>query len=722
MSKVIKIVALVAVAAAIIVFAAPIAGALASAGAALGIGAGVASAALVSSIVGIGISLGLSAAMSVFVKAPKGVTQSLVDRLNSSIVPSAPRKIVFGRTAAGNDVRFFETHGNKKDQYAQVIALASHRVHAIKTFTIEDELSWQGYLTGKYAAGITVFRAITEGNAANAASLGSGSYWNSASKFTGCAYLAINWKLDSKIFTQGIPSRNVTVVEGCPLYDPRRDSSRGGSGAHRSTDQTTWSFYDGSVELGRNPALALLTYLIGYRINGKLVWGMGVPIERINLDNFKIYANVCEERVSRLDGSTVQRYTVDGVLSTSDTHETAISSISAAMGSCKLTDAGGRYTLVGGYDDTMGPKVSFTESDIVAPSGSASPYNWTPAPSVRDTFNIARGRFADPAQGYSLVDWGVIETDPLPDLVPRTMTIDLGFVSSAEACQRIAKQFLLREAKTPGMFAATFGPKAFASEVGSLVTLSLVAQGWNNKLFRVIEQAENHDLLFTMTLREESPEVYAWDREEKPLPASIRPPGYNPLDTISPANLMLTSNSFGGANGINVSEVRVAWTPETSLRVRGIQIESRLVGNTAWTEEASLHDAVAGEFRFASNAPGVSVEVRVRYRMDTGVYSPWVSATINTAAVTISYGDILETPKSLNDISPNEYNNFTRTTANFDTRNDRIATIPVAPTYVGNGITSTLNNDGSADLTTTWDWSGDMDDIDGFRVRVIRVE
>ncbi|SEM40415.1 hypothetical protein SAMN05192583_0067 [Sphingomonas gellani] len=638
MAKVLKTVAVIAIAVAVVVFAPQIAGVLASVAGPLGVT--VATAAISSALIGMGLTMALTAAASMFRKAPS-MSQSLVDRLNTSVVPTAARKIVFGTTAAGQDVRFFEGDidlpSTKKDGYVQVIALASHRINALRSFYTENDLVWQdGSFVSKRDgfAPNNPFRVVTEGKPGNGFSVGSGRYWNSASTFTGCAYYVPFWKLDEKVWESGVPQRLTAIVEGCPLYDPRRDSTRGGSGSHRASDQATYVFRDGSVELGRNPALALLTYLLGWRINGKLVWGMGIPAHRIDFDNFRTYANLCEERVATQAGSTVQRYTVDGIFSTADSHETVINGITATMGSCKLTDRGGTYCLVGGYDDTAGPKISFTADDLVAPANGSSPYVWNPAPPSRERYNIVRGRYAKPEELYQLADWGdPIEQPPLADGIPRTLSLDLGAVSRAETCQRIAKQFLLREYLCPGMFSATFGPKAFAVEIGSVITLSLPAEGWNNKLFRVMEQAETHDLFFQMTLREEDPAIYAWDREEKPLPASIRPQGYDASTTISPSGLTLTSDSYSGANAVNVSEVHVNWTPELSGRVSGIQIQSRPQGTDAWTEQAALFDPKLGMFTFTSNAPGITVEVQARFRMSSAVYSPWVMASVKTAEV-----------------------------------------------------------------------------------------
>ncbi|KQO58397.1 gp53-like domain-containing protein [Sphingomonas sp. Leaf257] len=631
MSKVLKVVAIVAVAVAVVVFAPAIGAALAHVAGSLGIT--VTGSAIASYLVGMAITTALTASMTLFRKAPS-MSNSMADRLSTSVNPTAPRKIVFGLTAAGNDVRFFETYGNKKDRYVQAIALASHRINAIRGFYVENDLAWNGSTLVSHSDGIESIRAVPEGRPGNGFAIGSGAYWKSSACFTGCAYIAITWKLSNDAWPSGIPASARTVVEGCPVYDPRLDSARGGSGSHRIDNQSTWGWRNGSTEIGRNPALALLTYLIGWKINGKLVWGMGIPAANIDFDSFKTYANICEEQVATQGGGSVQRYTCDGIFSTADAHDTVINAITAAMGSTKMVDVGGAYTLIGGYDDTAGPKVGLTLSDIVGAAGSSTPYIWLPAPASRERFNIVRGRFADPSNLYQLSDWGdPIEQPTLADDVPRTMNLDLGCVSRPETCQRIAKQFLLREYLTPGKFSATFGPNAFAAQVGSIVTLTIPQLGWNAKLFRVEEQAETHDMFYQMTLREESAAVYAWDREEKPLPANIRPTGYDPNDTLSPAAFIVTSQNYQGANNYNVSEVHVGWTPETSGRVTGIQIYSRPVGVDAWTEQAALHDARTGSFIFTSNAPGIDIEVRARFRMSSAVYGPWITTGVTTAPV-----------------------------------------------------------------------------------------
>lgn len=566
-------------------------------------------------------------------KAPK-MNTAMTDRLNATIIPAAPRKIVFGETAAGADVRFEErvpvgtVSDDKPDWYYQVIALASHELTAVESFTLEDELSYNGTsVVGKYAAGLEVSHVL-KGSSANAAAFGSGTYWTSTSTFTGCAYLKIRYKLDNKIWTGGMPSRMTTVVKGCPVFDPRQSTIVGGSGPMDPNDQSTWRYYNGSDEVGRNPACIMATYLLGYKLNNVPCWGLGIPSNRIDWSNFIAYANVCDEPVTTTSSGTIKRYQCDGIFDTSMSHESITAAIAAAMGSTKLLDPGGLYSLVGGHDDTAGPIVVFTADDVV---GS---YKWTPTVSTRDRFNIASGRFASPTDLYQLKEWGSIQLDTLPDNINRTQTFDFAAVSRAETCQRIAKQMLVRN-QVMGQFAANFGPRAFEVQVGSLVYLSLPSERWNQKLFRVIDQTETQDLIFAMVLQEEDALVYAWDHaEEVALPASIKVPGYDPTEVVAVANLSAFARSVTTSTGGLESIIDLTWTVPTVTAER-IEVQTKEHSGAAWISVPSV-DASLGALSFKAPAGGLSTDIQARFKMASGAFGAWSSITVTAAPGTAS--------------------------------------------------------------------------------------
>jgi len=622
-SKIVKTVLIVAAAVAIVVFAPQIGAFLATAAASAGVT--VAAAGISSALVGIGISMALAAASSLLLPVPKP-SQSLADRLNLNIDPTAPRKIIFGRTAAGSDVRFKETWGKDKDRLSFVVANASHKITKLNSAYLNNELSHNGAnVTGKYASGIVELSTCLEGTPNNGRAVGSGAYWTAASTFVGCAYSVVTFRTDkAKVFPDGLPSRVTTVVDGCPVYDPRRDSTRGGSGPMRVHDQPTWAFTAGGVDIGRNPALALITYLVGYRINSKLAWGWGLPPEKIDFASFIKYANLCEEPVTLKAGGTAQKYLIDGIFSTADSHESVVNAICACMGSTVLVDTGGVFNLIGGFDDTLSVPFAFGEDDLIGTD------NWNPSPPSRERYNIVKGRFADPSTLYTLADWGRIEVDPMFDDIPRTTSIDYGLISNAEACQRISKQRLYAE-KWGGIFTGVFGPRAFAVQVGDVVTLSHPRHGWNNKRFRVISQSESHDLIFQMSLREDDSEIYAWDSQEyTPPPANLLNEEYDPALAEVVTGLSLSTLTQEGANAVTTSFVQVTWTPSTSARVSEVEIATKLATSEVWTEQGGKIENT-GTYLFSTEVGGAAINVRARYVMDNGVRGPWSNSNVTTS-------------------------------------------------------------------------------------------
>lgn len=90
--------------------------------------------------------------------------------------------------------------------------------------------------------------------------------------------------------------------KGVLCYDPRKDSTYpGGNGPQRADDQTTWAW-------SNNPYVVGVTWCLGWRQNGKLVAGVGLPASGLILDQFVEGANAAD----------INGWRVGGVKSTTD--------------------------------------------------------------------------------------------------------------------------------------------------------------------------------------------------------------------------------------------------------------------------------------------------------------------------------------------------------------------------------------------------------------------
>ena len=527
MGKTLKTVAIIAAAVAVAYFAPQISVAiLGTATTAAGVAA---TAALTSTIIGIGASVALSTA-SAALFGPK-IPKTQLSRLNVSLDPSTPRKAVFGTTAMPLDLRYHESSGTDQEFIDYIIAVSAHKVASIDEIWFEEKQAWtaSGGVTGTYSSYLTV-TTRTEGTDANYISINGGSKWGSSRRLTGCAYVHLrikrtgNTKKAESPLVGGLPSRVTIIGNGAALYDPRKDSTvPGGSGSHRATDQGTWGAYTDADDTD-NPVLQLLWWLIGWKINGKLSVGCGVPYTRIDMESFITAANICDESVALATGGTQKRYRASGTASDADDRMEIVNTLLASM-NATLRDNAGKLSVTVMNNDLADYVLDLDENDML------SSFDWQQTRGLTENYNIARGRYVDPSQNslYQMVDYPEVGFAS-SDGIERVMSVDLSYIEDGRRAQRIAKQILQRN-QYRGMLSATFNAKAMGCQVGDIVRLNLEALGWSNKPFRVVSQEIRFDGQVPLALIEENAAIYAWDRDDVAPVTPTAPTVYNPLNS-----------------------------------------------------------------------------------------------------------------------------------------------------------------------------------------------
>jgi hypothetical protein len=551
--------------------------------------AGFGAAATISTImIAVGATLALSAVAGML--AP-GVPKSQLSRLNVSLDPTTPRKAVLGTTAMNLDLRYHEASGTNQEYIDYIICVAAHKVKTISEIWFEEKQAWTsgGGVTATYSGYLTVATRL-EGNSGNTISINGGAKWGSTCRLTGCAYVHIRIKRtgnSSKTespLVNGMPSRVTIIGEGGYLYDPRLDSTvPGGSGSHRADDQATWGSYTDADDCD-NPALQLLWWLLGWKINDRLSIGCGVPPARIDLESFITAANICDEYVTLATGGTQRRYRTSGTASDADDRMSVINTFLACMNGT-LRDSNGKLALEVIKNDLADYVLDFDESDVLGE------FEWNQTRGLTDTFNKARGRFIDPDTSslYQLVDYPEVGFDS-PDGIERVMTLDLGYVEDGRRAQRIAKQVLQRN-QYRGLFSATFTAKAQGCAVGDVVRLTFTALGWNQKLFRVVSQEIRFDGQVPMSLVEENDAIYRWDAEDSAPVTPTAPTVYDPLNNPFILGALQASSRHEPADTAATFTANYLGELDTGQLARNIQFK-RFRGTTdvsslaTWTIES----------------------------------------------------------------------------------------------------------------------------------------
>lgn len=480
------------------------------------------------------ISGGLSVAAGLLQKSPS-VPSSQEERLTASINPRAPRATVYGQTAMATDVRYEEWSGADQDYCDWIIALASHRIDGVEEVWLNTELAWSATtgVTAKFAGYFSVPNIVLEGSPANAFTFASGK-WNG--RLTGCAYLRARFKVTgngkkaTSPFSSGVPTRITIIGRGMRLYDPRRDSTvPGGNGPMRADDQSTWRYTadDGAV-IGENLALHALADTLGWRIRNpstgemKLAVGSGVPARRLNLASWIEAANLADEAVNRSAGGTEPRYHGAIVLSEAMAPKERLDTICVACNG-RFRDTGGKLSFAISHNDlaTAALDDGLLDDDVVGP------FTWNPDAALDAVPNVVRGKYVDAttASLYQMLDYPDARLPSL-DGQDREFTLDLAAVESPSQAQRIAKQVLQRK-QYQREFTAPFDIRAWKYGVGDIVPFTFTPLSFERKLFRVKEQEIGQGGTCNMTLTVESPDIYAWDRDDS---APVQPAEANAYD------------------------------------------------------------------------------------------------------------------------------------------------------------------------------------------------
>ena len=539
---------------------------------------------------GIGTSLGLSIGASVGaslgglagslvssaikVKPSAASSASQISRLSLTFDPDTARKIVVGAdTAMGTDVVYHEPSGANQEYHDYIIACAAHAVSAIKSIRSDTNLIWTsaGGVQGIYAGYLTVDVRL-EGTAANAIPINGGTTWNSNCRMTGCAYVHIrikrtgNDKKAESPFAGGLPGRMTIIGDGAFMYDPRRDSTRGGSGSHRADNQATWEFTSGGTQIGGNPELQKLWIKIGWRIGGVVSVGAGMPLDRIDFADYITSANICDEMVGVTGGGLGQRrYETAGLFADSDDPATIIGALCAHSNS-ELRDVNGKLGTRVAHNDLSGMLPHFDFSDALGA------YNWTGFAALNETKNVVRGRFTDPSPAslYQPAPFSTISTTS-PDGINRSDTLDLLLCQNAERAQRIATQVLLRQ-QFSGTFTVDVGPRGWSVAVGDAVTWSFPPAGLLNQKFRVVSQGikivlddGDAQAFCPMTFEVDDPAVYVYTPGVVALPADAIPAvGYNPLNNplaiTDGSDIGVENGATGGDNLVSNAALQVDTT------------------------------------------------------------------------------------------------------------------------------------------------------------------
>ncbi|WP_295537494.1 hypothetical protein [uncultured Thioclava sp.] len=273
-----------------------------------GIGAALAA---TGTFIGFAANFGVSMLLSGVAQAlaPKPKQQGISSRDVTVREPAHPREIVYGQTRKGGVIVALEVSGQKRvstDGISEasdgtsmlhvVVVMAGHQIEAIDEIYFDGDLAVNadGSIADAFAGAVEVEKRLGADDQAAFAIMMDylPGKWTEDHKLSGCAAIALHLTWDNDKFPNGLPNVTANIRGKNDILDPRT----------------------GLVGYTDNAALCVADYL------ASSIYGMGAEIgdaRGINEDALIAGANACDEIVDTVDGATETRFTLDGIIDTS---------------------------------------------------------------------------------------------------------------------------------------------------------------------------------------------------------------------------------------------------------------------------------------------------------------------------------------------------------------------------------------------------------------------
>lgn len=341
----------------------------------------------------------------------------------------------------------------------------------------------------------------------------------------GTAYAVVTSRYHRELW-QGRPPTSLFEVRGIRCYDMRKDSTAGGSGAHRRNDPATW-------EWSQNPyVIAYNVAFMGVYWGSEWVWGMqNLPAMRLPASAWIAAMNEAD-RVMPAWNNQVQ-FTVGGEI-TVDMQPADVLTDLAKSSMGRIIESAGSYKPRCGLPGAAVWNFGEGEMSIT------DPRSYTPYPGLEGTHNVVEVTYSEP-----LESWGARPAPSAVSLAYKAsdgnrelkIGLNLAWVNRNEQAQRLAYTYL-HDGRRFRTLQASFHPITWALEPGDVIDGTIVNEGYVDKSFEILEMSGRRDFMQTMVLREVDPSDF------DPPASAYKPWTVGPIQTLYPPTQPATGISF----------------------------------------------------------------------------------------------------------------------------------------------------------------------------------
>ncbi|MBV7439068.1 DUF1983 domain-containing protein [Aeromonas sp. sif2416] len=440
-----------------------------------GVAAGAASTLVVTTATAIAIGTAVaSATMMLTAKTPSMADYRSASERNQVLRAAASDKTcVYGRVVSSGLLSFAAEQAGEQDEGELLhlaLVIAGHKLSRIGGLWLGDDP------IGDFSD-LVSYELHADRQTCDPFMLAKCADWKEDMIGQGITWLRISLKFDAQKFPSGLPNIKVEKF-GKEVWDPR---------------DSKWKWSD-------NVALIILDY---YRS-----W-LKVPDDEIRMNEFIVAANICDELLTRPDGTLEPRYTANFEFDLGEPRAKVLEAMHMACAG-QPTYIGGKHGIIAGA--YYGPA-----SDELRDYQLAGDIELLPEPASSDKINQVTGTFVDPVTfkqtdfpAVIVKEW--VEEDGGLELLE---DLDLRCVTSEYQAQRLAN-IMLRQRRAARTLTCPVNLSGWRYRPGSSLKLYIPALGINGPEFRVVDWSFSLTSGVDLTLREESPLFWA-DAIGKPM-------------------------------------------------------------------------------------------------------------------------------------------------------------------------------------------------------------
>jgi hypothetical protein len=438
----------------------------------------------------------------------------------------------------------------------------------------------------------------------------------------GTAYVICTFKYNRELFG-GLPDC-LFECAGIKAYDPRRDTSVGGSGTQRWASTATWEFSANNAVLSYNIARGITIPDLG-------VWGGGFGAEDLPLANWFTAMNECDITV----GSPALAQYRAGYEVRVDMEPAAV--IEELLKGCtgQIAEVGGALKIrVGG----PGLPVFFiTDDDMIV----SRPQDHDPFPGAEGRQNGIDATYPEPEAVWEQKSAPSIynATWEAEDGERRVSSLTLPACPYGPQVQRIMASYI-RDERRFRRHGATLPPDAAVLEPLDAIVWTSTRNSYASKLFEVGEVADDTlTILQRVALREADPGDYAYNpADQQPYTVPSFNPVVPPVQTVpgfaAPAYTIADNSSLARRPAI-----RLTWDGADQDDVSGLEWEVYLTSGSIVTR-GSTSNVLAGEQVVTEGIlPSTTYNARVRFIANRP--TAWTAfVPVTTASIRIGSADL----------------------------------------------------------------------------------